>query len=159
METMKLKLKCPRAHYTIFGGNYYFYFLKKIYGSLTKMSKFLSYCLLDCKDIHFFSYKPPFKIQTYPQSSIKTPGEEENRSTSTASNRQSLRHFSFKLRVHFDKWIGRDLMATALTSNGMFKNKILIVAVLAFLAIFEWSLLRLRRPSGSYCSFFGYTLL
>ena len=90
---------------------------------LTKLSKFLSYCLLDYKDINSFSNKPPFQIQTYPQSSIKTPGEKENRSTLTECNRQSLQHFSFKLRVHFDKWIGRDSVTNALTSNGSYSTE------------------------------------
>ena len=90
---------------------------------LTKLSKFLSYCLLDCKGMNSFSNKPPFQIQTYPQSSIKTPREEENRSTLTECNQQSLQHFSFKLRVYFDKWIGSDSMVTALTSNGSYSTE------------------------------------
>ena len=43
-----------------------------------------------------------------------SPGEEENRSTLTEHNRQSLQNFSFTLHVHFNKWIGSYSMATAL---------------------------------------------
>ena len=94
-----------------------FFFFFNVWLILTKLSKFLSYCLFDCKDINSFSNKPPFQNQTYLQSSIKMPGKEENLSTLTKRNQQSLQHFSFKLRVHFNQWIGSDSMATALTSN------------------------------------------
>ena len=40
------------------------------------------------------------------------PEEEDNCSTLTEHNRKSLQHFSFKLHVNFDKWIGSDSMAT-----------------------------------------------
>ena len=35
-----------------------------------------------------------------------------------------LQHFSFKLRVHFNKWIGSDSMATALMSIGSYSTEL-----------------------------------
>ena len=59
-------------------------------GSGSRDYNFLRYCLFDCIDIISFSNKPPFQIQTYPQSLIKIPGKEENRLTLTECNRPSL---------------------------------------------------------------------
>ena len=145
---------------TIILGGIFFFILKKYpWLILTILSKFLSYNLFDCKDIYSFSNKPSFQIQTYPQS-LKDTREEENHLTLTERNRRSLKHFSFKLHVHFDKWIGSDFMSTALMLNSSYstertrKLKFKIVAALAFLAIFKRSLLRPQRPRGSYSSFF-----
>ena len=72
-------------------------------------------------------------------------GKANDRLTLTERTRQ----VSFKLCVHFDKWIGSDSMATVLMSNGSYsterqpekkvKKEILIVIVSVFLAIFERS--------------------
>ena len=75
---------------------------------LTKFSKYLTYCLFDCKDIQINFHKS----SNLP--SVEMMPREED---STLSEHRPAK-FTVKLRVHFNKWVGSDSMATALTSSG-----------------------------------------